>query len=219
MKSFLFLLLIFFGPRDLFAQTLLTIDFQKDEPGNPPSGWSSREKEKMAGVYTVQAEGENKFLHAEARGVSVQIGYETKWELKKYPVLGWKWRAVVFPEGSNERKKSGNDCVLALYVVFGGWPVPSSIKYIWSDTLPIGASLESPHSGKTKMIVVRSGRSMKDKWVTETRDVLADYRKLFGDGEKNPASRGIGVLTDSDNTNSRAVGDYDNITVRKKGRK
>ena len=121
---------------------------------------------------------------------------------------------MVFPEHSNERKKSGNDSVLGVYAVFGGWPVPSSIKYIWSDTLPVGASFDSPHSGKTKIIVVRSGRDMIEKWVAENRDVLADYRKQFGGGEKDPVSRGIAVLTDSNETNSRAVGDYDNFAVR-----
>ncbi len=220
MKFLLLLLLLLFAePPQLFAQTLFTVDFQKDEAGKFPSGWSSKEPGKVARVYKVEAEGETKFLHADARRASIQIGYETKWNLKKYPVLSWKWRAVVFPEHSNERKKSGNDSVLGVYAVFGGWPVPSSIKYIWSDTLPVGASFDSPHSGKTKIIVVRSGRDMIEKWVAENRDVLADYRKQFGGGEKDPVSRGIGVLTDSNETSSRAVGDYDNFAVRRKARK
>jgi hypothetical protein len=215
----LLLLLLFAEPPEVFAQTLFNVDFQKDEPGKSPSGWSSQEPEKVARVYKVQAEEGNKFLRADARRASIQIGYESKWDVKKYPVLSWKWRAVVFPEHSNERKKSGNDSVLGVYAVFGGWPVPSSIKYIWSDTLPVGVSFDSPHSGKTKIIVVRSGRGMMEKWVSENRDVLADYRKLFGGGEKDPVSRGIAVLTDSNETNSRAVGDYDNFAVRRKGGK
>ena len=100
-----------------------------------------------------------------------------------------------------------------MYVVFGGWPIPSSIKYVWSDTLPVGETFDSPHSSKTKVVVVRSGRSMIGKWVTEERNVLADYRGLFGEGENNPTAKGIALLTDSDNTNTRAVGDYSDITI------
>jgi len=100
-----------------------------------------------------------------------------------------------------------------VYVVFGGWPIPSSIKYVWSDTLPVGETFDSPHSSKTKVVVVRSGRSMIGKWVTEERNVLADYRGLFGEGENNPTAKGIALLTDSDNTNTRAVGDYSDITI------
>ncbi len=196
-----------------FGQTLAGLDFEGDETGKPPLGWSAQDEEKMARTYTVQSEEGNKFLRADSRGNSVQIGYEKKWALKDYPILRWRWRAQIFPEGSDERKKSGNDNILAVYVVFGGWPVPRSIKYVWSDTLPAGTKIDSPHSGKTKIIVVRSGRSAAGKWITEERNVLTDYRSVFGDGEADPEARGIALLTDSDNTKTRAVGDYDDIVI------
>ena len=213
-KAFFYLILIFvLCPENLPAQAVIGLNFEGDEVGKFPSGWSSRDKENMIKTYTVQAEAENKFLHADSRGTSVQIGYEKKWELKDFPILRWRCRAQTFPEGTNEREKSGNDSVLAVYVVFGGWPIPSSIKYVWSDTLPVGETFDSPHSSKTKVVVVRSGRSMIGKWVTEERNVLADYRGLFGEGENNPTAKGIALLTDSDNTNTRAVGDYSDITI------
>ena len=167
----------------------------------------------MGRVYSVQAEDGHQFLHADAKGISVQIGLEKAWGLEEFPILRWRWRARTFPEGTHEREKSGNDCVLSVYVVLGGWPVPFSIKYIWSDTLPAGTAFDSPHSSRTKVFVVRSGRSLAGKWVIEERNVLADYRSLFGKEEKNPSARGILLLTDSDNTMTRAVGDYDAITV------
>jgi hypothetical protein len=208
--------LIFLDTPSLFAQSLFTLNFENDEAGKFPTGWSSRDKENMGRVYSVRAEDGHRFLHADAQGISVQIGYEKTWNLKEFPILRWRWRALVFPEGSDERKKSGNDNVLSVYVVFGGWPIPSSIKYTWSDTLPAGTVFDSPLSGKTKIIVVRSGRSMAGNWVAEERNVLADYRSLFGEGEKNPSARGILLLTDSDNTMTRAAGDYDDITVAAK---
>ncbi len=197
----------------LFAQPLFTLNFENDETGKFPTGWSSRDKENMGRVYSVQAEDGHKFLHADAKKISVQIGLEKAWGLEEFPILRWRWRARAFPEGTNEREKSGNDSVLSVYVVLGGWPVPSSLKYIWSDTLPVGTTFDSPHSNRTKVFVVRSGRSLAGKWVTEERNVLADYRRLFGKGEKNPSARGILLLTDSDNTMTRAAGDYGEITV------
>ena len=100
-----------------------------------------------------------------------------------------------------------------MYVVFGGWPIPRSIKYIWRDTLPLGEIFDSPHSSKTKIVVVRSGRSMMGKWITEEREVLVNYRSLFGDRDKDPITQGIALLTDSDNTNTQAVGDYGDIII------
>jgi hypothetical protein len=215
MKHFLAIIsaLILLQAPALFAQPLFTLNFENDEVGKFPTGWSSRDKENMGRVYSVRAENGHRFLHADAKGISVQIGLEKAWGLEEFPILRWRWRARVFPEGTNEREKSGNDSVLSVYVVLGGWPIPSSIKYIWSDTLPVGIAFDSPHSSKTKIFVVRSGRSLAGNWLTEERNVLADYHSLFGEGEKNPSARGILLLTDSDNTMTRAVGDYDSLSI------
>jgi hypothetical protein len=119
---------------------------------------------------------------------------------------------VLFPEGSNELEKKGNDSVLGIYVPFSSFPV-RVIKYIWSDTLAVGSFLESPHSSGTKIVVVCSGRELIGTWVTRERNVLEDYRRFFGAAEKNPVAKGIGLLTDSDNTRSRAIGDYGDIEM------
>jgi hypothetical protein len=145
--------------------------------------------------------------------LSVQISYEKKWDIKDYPILRWSWRAVIFPTGSNEQIKTGADSVLAVYVVLSGLPFVTAIKYIWSDTLPIGTAFNSPYSSGTKIIVVQSGRALTGTWVTEERNVLSDYERFFGKGEKHPVAQGIAILTDSDNTNSCAVGDYAHISI------
>ena len=199
--------------QNLSAQPLLNITFQDDEVGKFPSGWTSRDQNDAPKVYSVQAEGEKRFLHADARGLSVQIGYEKEWDLKNYPILRWRWRAVTFPAGSNERVKSGGDSVLGLYVVLRGLPFVKAIKYIWSDTLPVGMVFDSPYSSGTKIVVVQSGRVLAGALVAEERNALSDYERFFGTKEERPMARGIAILTDSDNTNSRAVGDYADIEI------
>ena len=47
----------------------------------------------------------------------------------------------------------------------------------------------------------------KDAWTSEKRNVIEDYRRLFGSDPDKPL-RGIGVLTDADDTKSTAEGDY-----------
>jgi len=199
----------------IFGQTLFIINFESDTPGEFPKGWNSKQEDEMAEVYSVEKEENNRFLHADAGGKSITIGYDREWELAEYPILSWKWRAIKLPEATGEHEKSGNDDVLGVYVVFGGWPVPKTIKYIWSETLPVGTKLPSPFSGRTKMVVIESGDSLVGQWVTEERDVLADYRRLFDDPDAAPTARGVAVLTDSDNTATDAIGDYDDITVGK----
>jgi len=195
----------------LFAQSPVHMDFASDIVGTFPAGWDSNEVGKARHVYSIRSEDGEKFLHADARSVSVHIGREVMWGLEEFPILQWRWRATRFPDRSNERTKDGNDSVLGLYVIFGKWPLPRTIKYIWSDTLPAGETLDSPFSSRTKLVVLRSGRSLAGTWVQEQRDVLVDYNRLFPNGERNPVVRGIGILTDSDSTRSRAIGGYSEI--------
>jgi len=195
------------------AQSAIHITFEGLEVGKPPPGWVSRNGN-IGDVYTVQEEGGKKFLHADARGTAVQIGFEAKWPLKEHPVLEWQWRALILPDKGDEMKKATNDSVLGLYVVFGRQPFIKTVKYVWSTTLPIGLSLESPFSSRTRMIVLESGDALLGKWVSERRDVLADYRRLFGKDDP-PVTRGIAILTDADNTASRASGDYGDIDIPK----
>ena len=197
----------------LYAQSPIQIDFKGCGVGDLPSGWTSRDQKQMSKVYSVQAEGERKYLRADACNLSTQICYETKWNINDYPILQWHWRAVIFPTGSNERIKAGNDSVLGVYVLLSGFPFVRAIKYIWSDTLPVGMTLDSPHSSGTKMIVVRSGRALTGTWVAEKRNVLSDYECLFGRKAEHPVAQGIAILTDSDDTSSRAVGDYADISI------
>jgi hypothetical protein len=159
-------------------------------------------------VNTVQMEGDKRFIRADAKGTRGQIGYETRWALREFPLLQWQWQAVLFPTGSDEREKSRNDSILGLYVIFGHWPFIKAIKYIWSDTLPVGSSFPSPYSSTTRIVVIRSGRSQQGTWVSEKRDVLADYLLIYGEGVRNPVASGIGILTDADETNSHSIGDY-----------
>jgi len=212
MKRLLIVILIFCA-QGLCAQSTIQITFENDEIGRFPSGWSSRDRKNSIRVYSVQADGEKKFLHADAQDASVQITYDRKWDIRDYPKLCWRWRAVIFPAGSNEQIKSANDSVLGIYVLLSGLPFITAIKYIWSETLPIGTAFNSPHSSGTKIIVIRSGRALAGTWVTEERDMLSDYERSFGKGDNHPVAHGIAILTDSDNTHSRAVGDYADIVI------
>jgi hypothetical protein len=200
--------LLLLNTQALCGQTPIHITFESDELGTFPSQWTARNGNHAKNIYSVRAEGEKRFLHADAKSVSVQIGCERKWSLKEFPLLTWQWRAILFPVNTNEREKRGNDSVLGLYAVFGHMPFIKAIKYIWSDTLPEGITFDSPSSSSAKIVVLRSGRALMGKWVAETRDVLADYRRFFGNGSKDPVADGLAILTDSDDSKSHAIGDY-----------
>ena len=89
---------------------------------------------------------------------------------------------------------------------------PKAVKYIWSEKVPVGTRLDS-NLGLTQVRVLRSGAAeKKGEWVEERVNVLQDYKKYF-DVKETPKPAGIAVLTDSDDTNSTAQGDYTNFRV------
>jgi hypothetical protein len=188
-------------------------DFSKAKVGEPAPDWKLR-KDSAKDVYKVAEESGLRFLHAAAKGLGVQAAKEYEWDLGAYPMLVWSWRPVEFPKGGDERDSKVNDSALAVYMLVPYSRVrgPRAVKYIWSEKVPVGTRLDS-NMGLTQVRVLRSGApDKKGEWVEERVNVLEDYKKYF-DVKEAPKPAGIAVLTDSDDTNSSAQGDYANFRV------
>jgi len=205
------LAVLFAGPAPASARDgcIVFDDFARSATGAFPDGWKVREEPGRA-VYTVRAEGDRRYLHAAARNLGVQAALERAWDLTAYPVLRWKWRPRQFPEGADEQA-GRNDSAVGVYAVFPHRALVvrtvKALKYIWSEKVPKGTTLEASH-GLTKMLVLESGAPPdRDRWVEERVNVAADYARRFNDPTP-PKPLGIAVLTDSDDTQSYAEGDY-----------
>jgi Protein of unknown function (DUF3047) len=195
------------------AECVALEDFSRGAVGEFPPDWKPR-KDAGRPVYSIQEEGGLRFLRAVASRLGIQAGREVPWNLDVYPILTWSWRPIEFPKGSDERKSSSNDSVLAVYAVFPSSPVSvKSVKYVWSRVVPEGTHLTSS-AGNTQVRILRTGTDKVGQWVEERVNVREDYQKYFG-GSDVPRPAGIAVLTDSDDTGSRARGDYASFRVCK----
>ena len=188
-------------------------DFATGKVGEFPPEWKPR-KESGRGVYSIQEDKGKRFLHAVSRGLGIQAARQYEWDLAADPVLAWSWRPIEFPKGADERNAKTNDSALAVYAVFpnNAFSV-KTMKYIWSAVVPVGTRLTSS-AGLTQVLVRRSGTSGKNEWTDERVNVLDDYRKYFG-ATDTPKPAGIAVLTDADDTNTSAQGDYANFRACK----
>jgi hypothetical protein len=79
------LILLLLQAATLSAQSPIRVNFQSDEIGRIPAGWLYWNEKSAAKVYSVQVEGEKRFLHAEARSTMYQLGYEHRWDLQEFP--------------------------------------------------------------------------------------------------------------------------------------
>ena len=195
------------------AECVAIENFTSAKVGEFPPDWKPR-KEAGRAVYFVQEEPGLRFLRAVSRGLGVQAAKEQVWSLAANPILAWSWRPIEFPKGSDERKSKFNDSALAVYAVFphSPWSV-KAVKYVWSAVVPVDVRLTS-NGGLTQVRVLRTGTDKKGQWLDEQVNVLEDYRRLFGETDV-PTPTGIAILTDSDDTQSSARGDYANFRVCK----
>jgi hypothetical protein len=203
------LIVLLAAPAAGAADCIVLEDFSRSKVGEFPADWKPR-KDSGRGVYTVREEGGRRFLRAVSEGIGIQAAREQPWDLAAYPVLAWAWRLQEHPKGSDERNSKTNDSALSVY---GVWPHSSvslkSLKYIWSAVVPVGTALTSS-AGLTQARVLRSGDGPKGQWVEERVNLAENYRARFKEAEV-PKPAGIAVLTDADDTKSRAAGDYANF--------
>ncbi len=190
----------------LAADCIALDDFARAKVGEFPASWKLR-KESGRKVYAMREEGDRRFLAAVSEGIGIQAAREQPWDIAAYPVLTWAWRLKEQPRGSDERQSKTNDSALAVYAV---WPHSAvsvkSLKYIWSAVVPRGTPLTSS-AGLTQVKVLRSGGAPRGEWVEERVNVAEEFRARFNEAEV-PKPAGIAVLTDADDTKSRAAGDY-----------
>ena len=183
-------------------------DFSSSTVGQFPVGWSPR-RNSVRDSFRVHKEHGVRFLRATSEGHGLGADRVGGWDLERYPILAWSWRPRVFPSGADERE-GPNDSALGVYVGFS-WR-SGSLKYVWSERLPLGTEF-SVTFGRTKMRVVNAGRPAdRETWVEVEVDLRGDYLRRFGRARIEPPA-GLSILTDADDSLSRAVGDYANFRV------
>lgn len=223
-------------PRHLDNGTVLLENFEDDPVGGFPREWYDRDGNKKLinhskeftrdYLYTVKADNGNHFLRFEgkiAKHINLPLINEDRENIyniniHETPILSWKVRAHMLPKNANENDDDRNDSVASIYVAFDMGhiaffkKVPKTIRYTWSSTLEEGTEL-SKFFGNQKIVVVESGPKQTGEWVTFRRNIVEDYKRLFGDTPpKTPMA--ILILSDGDSTGSWVKADYDDIMLK-----
>lgn len=137
---------------------------------------------------------------------------EVSVDLNKTPILNWTWKVGGVLTGNDERIRAGDDYPARVYVVFSGgvmfWRT-RAINYVWSNKQPIDSHWPNAFTDHAHMIAVESGSDRVGQWVSERRDVRADYRRAFG--EEPGYVDAVAIMTDTDNTGAVAAAWYGDI--------
>jgi len=182
-----------------------------------PTGWKAQNWGSPSYDFEIVSEGSVRRLHMKSNGDSSTVNKEVKIDCKDYQILQWSWKVVELPKGADARKKATDDEAAQIYVTFPRFPsaVRSRIiGYIWDTTAPAGSMFKSQKTGLVTYVVVRSGETDLGKWLTESRNVCQDYKKIYGE-DPDEKIEAISIGIDSDDTRSRAEAYFGEILFKR----
>lgn len=183
--------------------------------------------------YTLVSEEGKMVLKAESHNSASAIVYRKTFNVYEHPRISWRWKVAQLSRQGNPKEKAGDDYPIRVYVMFqydparatvgerlmynaskiiyGKYPPHSTLNYVWTGVNVTERYIASPYTGKAYMIVLEKGNERVGQWVEESVNILADYRKVFG--KEPPATAGLAVMSDTDNTGTDAVAYLDFIEV------
>jgi hypothetical protein len=177
-----------------------------------PAGWQVKEKSGKADFSVVKDDGVAA-VRLRSANTSFSLQKEAHLNLNDYPILTWKWKVTKLPDGGDFRKSATDDQAAQLFIAFSK---TRAIVYIWDTTALQGTmgDAAAPFFMSIKAVVVRSGKSGTGSWITETRNIYDDYKKLFG-GEPEDVS-GVRIQTNSQHTGTSAESYFADIAFKKR---
>jgi hypothetical protein len=184
--------------------------------------------------YQLVADEGTTVVRAEADASASGLIRRVEVDPARAPILAWRWKVAGVVAAADATRKDGDDYAARVYVAFkydparvswfdrakyalikliyGEYPPHAGINYVWDNRLAPGTILPNAYTDRVRMIVVRSGEREAGRWMAESRNVLEDYRRAFG--ETPPPVSGIAIMSDTDDTGGRAVAWYGDIDLR-----
>lgn len=240
----LFILLpVLFVAYPLHAQDIIRIpvtDFNPDSLNDPDfesPRWSIQDLPKRDNTnYELIQTAEMPHIRANSSNSASGLVYKVDIDPEEYPVIEWSWKVDGVLDKGDLTTKKGDDYPARIYITFDydksnlkfgdrikygfiktftRYDIPlRAINYVWANKAEPGTTASNAYTDWVHMIAVRSGEQQAGVWLTESRNILEDYRNVFG--EDPPPINGVAIMTDSDNTKESATGYYGDIIFKKK---
>jgi DUF3047 family protein len=191
------------------AGDVLVEDWSKIPLGTKgiPPDWKGQQWGSPLFDFAVSEDDGMRVLHMKSKneGSTISKDIKGKVNLNETPILEWKWKVIALPKGGNSCMKTTDDQGGQVYVV---WPrFPEAIRsrvmgYVWDTTQPVGHICRSEKAATVTYVVIRSGAADAGKWMSERRNVVADYKKIYGEEPDGPGA--VAIAIDSNDTSSYA---------------
>lgn len=205
------------------------------EAGGPyPDGWhmEAATKFRKPSVYRMVDSGSVTVVEGTADASASGLVEFVDIDPHERPILTWRWKITVPVTGANTTQRSGDDAPARVMLSFAGdvqsipfsdrlWfnqvkmisgiDIPyATLEYVWGAGAPVGTVVINSYTSRIRTLLVRNRPEPLNEWVTETRDVVEDFRRAFGEAPGRITA--VAVYTDGDATGSRSQGYYGDLT-------
>jgi Protein of unknown function (DUF3047) len=115
---------------------------------------------------------------------------------------------VIFAFGGDHGRLSMRNRMLfeMAHSLTGETPPYATLMYVWANQAPVEEVVHSSRTDRIRKLVVESGGTNLRRWRRYRRNLVADFRRAFG--EAPGPLLGIALMTDADNTGSTAEAWY-----------
>ena len=198
-----------------------------------PQGWLPHvmRRDRKPTVYTFGDRDGRQVVHARADRSTSGLRCDVDIDPQATPWLSWEWRVDQVPADASVEDDERDDSPARVVVAFDGDASTLSLRdrlfretvelftgttlpfatlmYVWDGQAPPERVVAYPRTARVQYLVVESGAERVGRWLGYRRNVLADYRRVFG-GEPGRI-RHVGLLADTDDLKSRTDSWFANL--------
>jgi hypothetical protein len=214
--------------------------FSTSAPGTrAPLGWHpyALRRDRAATRYTVVRDRDRAVLHARADAAATGLRCPVRIDPVTRPRLQFSWRVSSISQQTSVDTPEQDDAPARVIVAFDGDPARLSLRdrlifdqvelftgqrlpfatlmYVWCANLPPETVVRNHRTSRIHYLTVESGPRRLGQWLNYERDVVADYKRVYGEAPGLISS--VGVLTDSDALKHEQQAWYGDITLRAAG--
>ena len=189
------------------------------QPGPLPRGWEEvvlRHDLPRTDYRLVELDG-RRVLLASGHGAS-GLRCRVRVDPQAMPWMRWSWRTREVPAGMCVERSETDDSPARMVVAFHGDEQSLSARdralfelvhlitgerlpyatlmYVWDGQLPVGSVVDYARTSRIRYLVIESGPERAGSWLHYERNVVEDFRRVFG--EEPGAVDSVGLMTDSD---------------------
>ncbi|MFT3957410.1 MAG: DUF3047 domain-containing protein [Piscinibacter sp.] len=203
-------------------------------PAGPWQAWQTFELPgKRHTDYQTRDEGGRSVVHAQADRSASMFRRQVRIEPAQLSRVQFSWRVanliadadlsdadvsdspvrLVFAfDGDHAKLSARNRMLFDLAQVLTGEPPPyATLMYVWDNRAGTESVILGPRTDRIRKIVLESGAAHLGQWLHYERDLRADFKRAFGE-DPGPLI-GVALMTDADNTGSRASGQYGEVRL------